>query len=176
MSRAYVTRRVWLNFLKRTVIDPFTDCWLWQGPLSKDGYASYRHLGMHVSQGHAFSHDVIKGKPPEGYQRDHLCRVRNCVNYNHIEVVLPRTNSLRGDTGTHQRRKICCPQGHLYSTSNIYWHKRNNGTYSRRCVICCTARGYRKYSRYQESKGRVATRIYYSDTETKRLRWMRVQG
>jgi HNH endonuclease len=37
------------------------------------------------------------GPIPDGYQLDHLCRVRACVNPDHLEVVTARENIRRGN-------------------------------------------------------------------------------
>ncbi len=69
---------------------------------------------------------------PEGMQLDHLCRVRCCINPDHLEVVTQRENILRGNgTAAVHAKKTHCPQGHEYS----YRDKRGR----RVCRICQTA-------------------------------------
>lgn len=72
-----------------------TPCWIWQGALNDRGYA----LGGGNGLGR-LAHRVIwereHGLVPEGFELDHLCRVRCCVNPEHLEVVTHAENMRRG--------------------------------------------------------------------------------
>ena len=70
-------------------------CWIWQGGLNFKGYGTMRLKGYGRSA-HRNSYEAFKGSIPEGHQIDHLCRVRSCVNPDHLEAVEPRENTLRG--------------------------------------------------------------------------------
>ena len=70
-------------------------CILWGGHLSKWGYGRVTYKGRLV-QAHRVAYELFKGPIPEGLQLDHLCRVRNCVNPDHLEPVTPSENTLRG--------------------------------------------------------------------------------
>lgn len=74
-------------------------CWLWTGSRSPDGYG-WASLANKTHQAHRLVYRLVKGDPPEGMHLDHLCRVRNCVNPDHLEPVSPRENLRRGDTPT----------------------------------------------------------------------------
>ena len=83
----------------RARIDPVppSGCWVWTGPLNNSGYGSVYYNG-HVWLVHRLSHDVLVGPIPPGLTVDHLCKVRTCVNTDHMELVDLRTNILRGSS------------------------------------------------------------------------------
>jgi hypothetical protein len=91
---------------------------------------------------HRISYNLHVGHVPSGMQIDHLCRVRNCVNPKHLEVVLPIVNTHRGYTNA---TKTHCPQGHQYSGVNLY---STPGGRSRHCREC----GRRSQMRYLKRK------------------------
>ena len=71
-------------------------CWLWGGTLTESGYGRFRIKGGRIR-----AHHFTVGKPPRRLEWDHLCRVRNCVRPDHLELVthaenMARTKSARG--------------------------------------------------------------------------------
>ena len=98
-------------------------CWHWLSSLSDHGYGLFgKSQGDGKSalvRAHRYSYELYTGPIPEGMDLDHLCRVRPCVNPEHLEAVLPATNILRG-TGPSAVHavKTHCPQKHLYSPEN----------------------------------------------------------
>lgn len=70
-------------------------CWIWQLSLSVDGYASYEVNKKYIS-GHRYYYEKYKGKIPDGFQLDHLCGNRACVNPDHLEIVSQTENIRRG--------------------------------------------------------------------------------
>jgi hypothetical protein len=81
-----------VRFLDHVVIQP-GDCWLWSGHVSSTGYGYFRYETSYHA--HIAAHRLFKGPIPEGYHIDHLCRVRHCVNPDHLEAVTPSQNQLR---------------------------------------------------------------------------------
>ncbi len=108
-----------------------SDCWLWAGATLPHGYGQFRD-GDKVWKAHRWSYTYAKGPIPNGLQLDHLCRVRNCVNPDHLEPVTAKENSMRGDTGKNNADKTHCPHGHLYSGDNLYIRPDK----ARACNIC----------------------------------------
>jgi hypothetical protein len=118
------------------------DCWLWVGELSHNGYGRMWTSEKHP-QAHRISFEHFKGSIPKGLVLDHLCRVRNCVNPEHLEVVTVKENTNRGNSPQMRiRRSGICSRGHSMTEDNI----RMNGT-RRTCRICGNARSARYKAR-----------------------------
>ncbi|WP_081471343.1 HNH endonuclease signature motif containing protein [Methyloversatilis universalis] len=100
-------------------------CWLWLRSRSRDGYG-WASLGNKTFQAHRLVYELIRGSVPAGLVLDHLCRVRNCVNPDHLQPVTPRENLVRSEL-TPAGMSVC-KQGHEF---------QNKGG-QRRCLICLT--------------------------------------
>jgi hypothetical protein len=103
-------------------VDASGDCWLWQGSRLKSGYGSVRlPLINRTEYAHRYAWQTLVGPIPEGLQIDHRCRVRACVNPDHMEVVAPVDNVRRGYGSSAMRaRQTHCKRGHLFSSENTY--------------------------------------------------------
>jgi hypothetical protein len=75
-----------------------TPCWVWNGALSSRGYGATRdnEKGSRKVPAHRYFWERENGPVPEGLQLDHLCRVRACVNPDHMEPVTAAENVRRG--------------------------------------------------------------------------------
>jgi DNA-binding XRE family transcriptional regulator len=67
-----------------------TPCHIWTGSLNHAGYG--RAWG---GQAHRVAWERANGPVPEGLELDHLCRVRACVNPDHLEPVSRQENMRR---------------------------------------------------------------------------------
>jgi hypothetical protein len=82
-------------------LEPGLSCWFWLGETSDQGYARYRpelapgrcHWRV---RGHKFAFELLRGEIADGLVRDHLCRIRRCVNPYHLEPVPQAINVQRG--------------------------------------------------------------------------------
>ena len=92
-------------------------CWLWTGSCNPKGYGQFR-VGKKKPGAHRVAYEWLVGPIPEGMQLDHLCRVRNCVNSDHLEVVTNLENNRRGE----RANRTHCKQGHEYNEENTYRH------------------------------------------------------
>jgi hypothetical protein len=96
-------------------------CWLWVGALNESGYGvvrASRARSNHLA--HRWSYEQAKGPIPEGLTIDHLCRVTNCVNPEHLEAVTQAVNNFRAENGAARvRRTGCCIHGHSLSDAYI---------------------------------------------------------
>lgn len=121
------------RFLASIDEDPVSGCWLWTGSLNNRGYAG----GIAgYANAHRFAFEHYVGPIPPGRQIDHLCRVRHCVNPEHLEPVSPSENTRRGlvplIVGARMLEKTHCPAGHPYAGENLVV----NADGKRRCRTC----------------------------------------
>ena len=92
------------------------ECWLWTAYCKPNGYAQFQLRGRNL-YGHrwAYEHWVGPLPPKGGGDLDHLCRVRHCVNPQHLELVTRSENLLRGieaRTGQKRSPKRACHYKH----------------------------------------------------------------
>lgn len=124
-------------------------CWLWQGAKSVGGYGRFCAKEI-LCMSHRWAYENLVGPIPKGLQLDHLCRVRNCVNPEHLEPVTPRENTMRGDTPARRNvQKTHCHKGHPFSKENTYVHPSG----SRICRECMRHLG-RLYDRLHRQKNK----------------------
>jgi hypothetical protein len=91
-----------------------TGCWIWTGAHFTSGYGSYSHNGQ-CGRAHRIAYRALVGEVPEGLDLDHLCRIRDCVNPNHLEPVTRRVNALRGASPLIRAHlQQTCLRGHAY--------------------------------------------------------------
>jgi hypothetical protein len=110
------------RFEAKYIPEPNSGCWLWFGSDNGSGYGVFGLRHGHNVYAHRFSFELFKHMIPGGYEIDHLCGVRCCVNPDHLEAVLHRTNLLRSNNtfaGQHARATHC-PAGHEYTKENTY--------------------------------------------------------
>ncbi len=108
-----------------------SDCWLWNGKIDPHGYSLFSIQGK-WNRAHRVAYTLFIGPIPKNLTLDHLCRVRNCVNPNHLEAVTIKVNTLRGTSfSVLNALKTHCPHNHPYSESNTYLYKGE-----RHCKSC----------------------------------------
>ena len=82
------------RFRAKIAIDD-TGCHVWTAAKDKDGYGQFRD-GDRIRQAHVWSWEQANGNPlPEGFEVDHVCRNRACVNAEHLELVTHGENMRR---------------------------------------------------------------------------------
>lgn len=109
-------------------------CWLWTG--STNGKAGYGIIRLDQETGllaHRVSYETFKAPIPEGLHIDHRCRVKLCVNPDHLEVVARSENMRRAHPYVRfNSTKTHCPKGHPYDEENTYVNPKG----SRVCRAC----------------------------------------
>lgn len=117
-------------------------CWLWTGYKGR-GYGGIRIRGKDVRT-HRFAYELLVGPIPDGLELDHLCRVRHCMNPDHLEPVTTRSeNILRGYRA--RGLKNHCVHGHEYTEASTVMFRGK-----RQCRICHKQR----QRRWQEEHSR----------------------
>ena len=84
--------------------DPETGCLAWQGLLGLTGGYGRISVANRDVYVHRAAWELENGPVPEGFELDHLCRNRACVNLEHLEPVTHRENVVRRFSARAQRR------------------------------------------------------------------------
>lgn len=77
-----------------------TPCWISEKAPGSNGYVIH-HWSWNGGEStgrmgaHRIAYMRAKGPIPDGHHIDHLCRVTNCINPDHLEAVLPGENVRR---------------------------------------------------------------------------------
>lgn len=130
-------------------------CWLWTGATS-DGYGRFAHEGR-TDVAHRLAWRALVGPIPDGLHIDHLCRVRRCVNPEHLEPVTCRENVLRGiGPSAEHAVKTHCPAGHEYTPENTYRYRN-----MRMCRAC------RAQARHRRAASPAAERMRDDQTDAR---------
>jgi hypothetical protein len=121
------------------VPEPNSGCWLWTGRLNRYGYG-HAIFDRKLQLAHRVAYTLFKGSIPSGLQLDHLCRVRCCINPDHLEPVTNKENLSRGRNS--KRDQSHCVNGHEFTEENTYWYA-DKGYRHRMCRECASARNKR---------------------------------
>lgn len=110
-KRCSEEQRFWVKVSKTDT------CWLWVGAVGTNGYGVFTWLDDLGRKRTGVAHRRLwiktYGPIPDGLVLDHLCRVRNCVRLDHLELVTMQENSLRGETiAAKNAAKMLCKRGH----------------------------------------------------------------
>ncbi len=132
------------EYLMKLVRIDAAGCWIWLGYINAFGYGSRKYRGRNF-RAHRLVYLVLKGQIPSGLELDHLCRVRRCVNPDHLEPVTRQEHNRRG-TGFSElnRRKTHCPKGHAYD-----WAMKT-GRINRQCLTCRRAQYNEMYAKRRD--------------------------
>ena len=88
------------RFTSKIEIDLETGCWVWTGAVQSNGYGRFREngRGSKVLMAHRFAYEALVGPIPAGWDLDHKCRNRACVNPKHHTPMPHRDNAWRANS------------------------------------------------------------------------------
>ncbi len=129
------------RFDQKYIPEPNSGCWLWLASTSVLGYGHFRVDGK-TAKAHRYSYERFVGPVPRGLELDHKCRVRSCVNPDHLEPVTHAENVRRGVAAERKRAITHCRQGHAFSDENTAFTPQGR----RRCKMCCRLKTRRQHA------------------------------
>lgn len=107
-------------------------CRIWRRQTISNGYGRIKIMGFGSKPlAHRVAYILAKGPIPEGLQLDHLCRVRACINPDHLEPVTQVENMARGVVWNYWRDRDACKWGHPLVAENVYLYRG-----ARHCRTC----------------------------------------
>lgn len=94
-----------------SIPEPNTGCLLWLAQIDRDGYGRV-WLDGKKRGAHVVAYELLNGPVPEGLEIDHICRMRCCVNPEHMEPVTSKVNTSRGVAAivNSGQKKFVCEQ------------------------------------------------------------------
>ncbi|MFJ2961202.1 HNH endonuclease signature motif containing protein [Streptomyces collinus] len=128
--------RLWSGFTQDE-----NGCWIWNLRRYPTGYGRF-FLGAQATYTHRIMHMIFTGPIAAGMHTDHLCRVRECCNPEHLEIVTPRENILRSPItqAAINASKTHCKRGHPLSGDNL--HITEAGRQCRTCAVTAARERY----------------------------------
>ncbi|MDH3603524.1 MAG: HNH endonuclease [Candidatus Tectomicrobia bacterium] len=117
------------RFLSKIEIDYDSGCWLWQAYTNHSGYGQFR-LRKTTVRAHRVMFATWIGNIPDGYEVDHLCKVRHCVNPKHLTLI--DFDGHRQQGAEYLSSRDTCINGHRYTEENT--RRRSDGR--RDCLEC----------------------------------------
>lgn len=87
-------------------------CWRWTGKINeRTGYSNVTWGG--VNTGHRIAWTLFVGPIPAGMRLDHTCRIRDCVNPDHLRMATAKQNSRwSSEVCGGKSNSDPCPEGH----------------------------------------------------------------
>lgn len=121
------------GFCKHKIIPrPKDDCISYKN-VGRDGYSNITFKGYTMPR-HRLAYIAAFGRIKVGYEIDHLCKNRSCINPNHLEQVTPQENVSRSPNPWAMRTS--CLRGHKYTEKTMHRYQRDGKYWRRNCRIC----------------------------------------
>jgi len=131
---------------QHVIPEPNSGCWICTYATGGKGYARLPVNGR-LATAHRVSYELSCGPIPKGYEIDHLCRNKLCVNPGHLEAVTPQENVRRAVLSREKERGGTCPKGHPLNGGNSVLSTKG----IRRCRECQNIR-QRRYRAKADTK------------------------
>lgn len=150
-----ITGTVEDRFWSKISPEPNTGCWLWCG--DDNGYygnisGTYNRLTKKAPRllAHRLSYEIHFGEIPKNQEIDHKCRMKLCVNPDHLNLSGHRANVLAIPPGIRGNNQIKthCRHGHELIGSNLQFDHRGHA----RCRQCQNLH-YRNYRKRRNERG-----------------------
>jgi hypothetical protein len=110
---------------------PDGDCIRWTGVHGPKGYGRIGVDGK-TKIVHRVAYEVLVGPIPDGLEIDHRCRVRDCINVQHLEPVTHLENVRRRRDNPDE-----CANGHPFTEENTHWYiQKGRSNTVRKCRRC----------------------------------------
>jgi len=108
------------RFLKKTKVCK-SGCIIWTGSIRRNGYGRFRYDGK-IGTAHRWIYQYYYGEIPKGLFIDHVCRMKACVNIDHLRAVTPKQNAIENNVGpiAINALKTSCIHGHVFANDNVY--------------------------------------------------------
>lgn len=121
-------------------------CWIWVGTLTAKGYGRFTRGRKMRERAHRWAYEYFVGPIPEGLTIDHLCKVKACVNPQHLEAVTSEENIARyhnGRADLYDWQNGKCKKGHDLAVVG-YRERPKKG---RECMGCRREASKRAYTK-----------------------------
>jgi hypothetical protein len=83
MARIPVETRFWNKVQKGTAEHSKTECWLWTGAVTSNGYGNFSRDAKQ-QKAHRVAWELTNGRIPDGLYLCHHCDVKRCVRPDHL--------------------------------------------------------------------------------------------
>lgn len=148
MEPLAVAHRFWTKIASTS-----SGCWLWGASRGRNGYARFGWRG-NAREAHRYAYELCVGPIPPGHEIDHKCRVRHCVNPDHLQVVPRGWNGAQGfELAAQMKRQAThCKRGHPFTPENTGLQRGKH----RSCRTCTRTSMRAAQARYLAKKRAAA--------------------
>lgn len=116
-----------------------TGCHLWTASITPAGYGNFTFSTKNPMPAHRAAWLLAGRKLPiKPLVLDHLCRVKHCVNVDHLEIVTISENALRGEL--YRNDSVCRKGLHPWVPENMVM--TNSGLTCRECKLAAQRSWY----------------------------------
>lgn len=140
-----IPERVQQRLLEKVTVD--NGCHLSGYSTGSHGYSQigWNENGVRtVRLGHRVAWEIANGAIPADMTIDHICRVRRCINVEHLRLM----SNLQNASDNGMATKTHCPKGHEYSEVNTHIYTNPNTGYTcRKCRGCQKESNAERHSR-----------------------------